>query len=67
MRKKEDSQMISPVEARLETHEAVCAQRYAYIELQFRSSNSRLKRIGQVLVGCCGFIIALLLTLVLKL
>ena len=51
--------MVSEVESRLSTHEAVCAERYAGI-------NARLKRLEQILIGSAAFIIALLLGLVLK-
>lgn len=51
--------MVLPVEARLETHEAVCAERYAGI-------NARLKRLEHILIGSAGAIILLLLGLVLK-
>ena len=47
------------VEARLMTHEEVCAVRYEGI-------NARLKRLEQILIGSAGFIIVLLLGLVLK-
>jgi hypothetical protein len=43
--------MASTTEARLDTHEQVCALRYQNIELQFRSSNSRLKRIESLMIG----------------
>jgi len=46
--------------ARLSTHEAVCAERYAGI-------NARLKRLEQILIGSAGAIIILLLTVTLKL
>lgn len=42
---------MTETEARLNTHEAVCAERYLSIELQFRSSNSRLKRIKTLMIG----------------
>lgn len=48
------------LEARLSTHEAVCAERYAGI-------NARLKRLETILIGSAGFIIAVLLGIVLKL
>jgi len=54
------------VDAKLNTHEAVCAERYARIELQFDANNARLKRIEQMLIGSAAFIIALLLGLVMK-
>ena len=54
------------VEAKLMTHEAVCAERYGKIELQFDANNARLKRIEQMLIGSAAFIIALLLGLVMK-
>jgi hypothetical protein len=56
----------SEVDAKLNTHEAVCAERYSRIELQFDANNARLKRIEQMLIGSAAFIIALLLGLVMK-
>lgn len=50
--------MVSAVEAQLNTHEAVCAQRYEGIELQFRSSNARLKRIETLMVGSAVAVIS---------
>lgn len=47
------------IEARLMTHEEVCAVRYEGI-------NARLKRLEQILIASAAFIIALLLGLVLK-
>ena len=47
------------VEARLLTHEEVCAVRYEGI-------NARLKRLEQILIGSAGAIILLLLSLVVK-
>lgn len=52
--------MVTEVEARLTTHEAVCAQRYEGI-------NARLKRLETILIGSAGAIILLLLNLVIKL
>jgi len=52
--------MVSEVEARLSTHEAVCAERYLGI-------NARLKRLEHILIGSAGAIILLLLGLVTKL
>jgi len=54
------SEMIENTEARLNSHEAVCAERYLGI-------NGRLKRLEQIMLGSCGFIIALLATVALKL
>lgn len=50
---------IDQTEARLNTHEQVCALRYDGI-------CARLKRLESVGIGVAGFIIALLLTIVLK-
>jgi len=50
---------IVVVQGQLDTHEAVCAERYLGI-------NARLKRLEQILIGSAAFIIALLLSLVLK-
>jgi len=50
---------IGEVQGQLDTHEAVCAERYLGI-------NARLKRLEQILIGSAAFIIALLLSLVVK-
>jgi hypothetical protein len=50
---------IVEVQGQLDTHEAVCAERYAGI-------NARLKRLEQILIASAAFIIALLLSLVVK-
>jgi hypothetical protein len=50
---------INELEARLNTHEEVCALRYEGI-------NARLKRLETILIGSAGAIILLLLSLVLK-
>ncbi len=49
--------MAATTEARLETHEQICALRYQNIELQFRSSNARLKRIEQLMIAAAGGVI----------
>lgn len=41
----QDVHLIDETTARLNTHEAVCAQRYEAIANQFAGSNARLKRI----------------------
>jgi hypothetical protein len=48
---------MTETDARLNAHEAVCAERYT-------STNARLKRIETILIASGGSIIALLLTLV---
>lgn len=50
---------VSEVEGRVDTHEAVCAERYNGI-------NARLKRLEGILIASGGAIILLLLSLVLK-
>lgn len=55
-----DEATLSQTEARLNSHEAVCALRYEAI-------NARLKRLEQILMGSCAFIIATLLAVALKL
>ena len=50
---------IGEVKGQLDTHEAVCAERYLGI-------NARLKRMEQILLGSAAFIIALLISLVVK-
>jgi hypothetical protein len=42
-------------DARLSTHEEICALRYEQI-------NARLKRLEQILLGTAGFVIVFLLT-----
>jgi hypothetical protein len=54
-----NEQILSQTEARLNSHEAVCAVRYEGI-------NARLKRLEQILIGACGFIIVILLGIALK-
>ena len=39
--------MVNPVEARLDTHEAVCAHRYEQI-------NARLKRLEGIIIKAAG-------------
>jgi hypothetical protein len=50
---------VTETEARLLAHEAVCAERYA-------STNARLKRIEQILIGSAAFIVASLVAIALK-
>lgn len=50
---------LQELEARLMTHEEVCAVRYEGI-------NARLKRLEHIMIGSAGAIILLLLSLVLK-
>ena len=50
---------VTEVDSRLNTHEAVCAERYDGI-------NARLKRLETILIGSAGAIIILPLGLVLK-
>jgi hypothetical protein len=51
---------MTETEARLNSHEAVCAHRYEGI-------NARLKKIEHILLASAGFIIVTLVTLILKL
>jgi len=51
---------MTETEARLNSHEAVCAERYVAI-------NARLKKLEQILLASAGFILATLIALVLKL
>jgi hypothetical protein len=61
------------VAAALSTHEAVCAERYKGIEVQFRSSNARLKRMETIMIaaaaaiiGAAGAVCMLLIQLITK-
>ena len=47
---------MNETEARLNSHEAVCAVRYEAI-------NARLKRLEQILIATAGFIIVTLITI----
>jgi hypothetical protein len=51
--------MMNETEARLNSHEAVCAVRYEAI-------NARLKRLEQILLGVAGFVIIFLLNQMMK-
>lgn len=51
---------MDEIEARLNSHEAVCALRYEAI-------NARLKRLEKILIAGAGFIIATLIAVILKL
>lgn len=53
-------QTADKVAAQLDTHEAVCAERYLGI-------NARLKRLEMILLGAAGTLILLLLNIVVKL
>lgn len=58
-----DPYMATPPEkvaAQLDTHEAVCAERYLGI-------NARLKRLEGIMITCAGTMIILLLGIALKL
>lgn len=56
---REDKMVKSDVEARLTTHEEVCAYRYETI-------NARLKRLEQILLATAGSVILFLLTHLVK-
>jgi hypothetical protein len=47
---------INETDARLNSHEAVCALRYEAI-------NARLKRLEQIMIGTAGFLIITLVSL----
>lgn len=51
--------IVNDIDKRLTTHEAVCAERY-------NGLLGRLKRLETIMIGACGFIIVLLLSLVTK-
>ena len=52
---------ISEVDHDIQTHIEVCAIRYEGILNQIDGVNARLKRIEQIMIGCAGAIIFLLL------
>lgn len=54
-------EQISETEARLNTHEAVCAERYDQINSRLkRLENLLMKAVGTILVGMAGSIWTLL-------
>jgi len=55
-----DDSMIDKTEARLDSHEELCALRYDAI-------NARLKRLESILIGSAGFVIAALTAIAFKL
>ncbi len=55
--KRDAMSTIKDVEAQINTHEAVCAERYGNIENQFRSANARLKRIETILIGAAAGVV----------
>ena len=50
------------VEQRVDTHEAVCAQRYQQIVKDLESLNSIVRWVGTGLIGGMGFILVKLVT-----
>lgn len=55
-----DESLIDKTEARLDSHEELCALRYDAI-------NARLKRLESILIGSAGFVIAALTAIAFKL
>jgi hypothetical protein len=55
-----DDSLIDKTEARLDSHEELCALRYDAI-------NARLKRLESILIGSAGFVIAALAAIAFKL
>jgi len=55
----EHRSMIDKTEARLDTHEELCALRYEAI-------NARLKRLESILIASAGFVIAALAAIAFK-
>jgi hypothetical protein len=55
-----NDEMITKTEARLDSHEELCALRYDAI-------NARLKRLESILIGSAGFVIAALTAIAFKL
>jgi hypothetical protein len=54
-----DDFLVDKTEARLDTHEELCALRYEAI-------NARLKRLEGILIGSAGFVIAALTAIAFK-
>ena len=49
----------SEVKAQIDTHEAVCAERW-------KETILRIKRIEHIMIGCAGTIILLLVSIIIK-
>jgi hypothetical protein len=54
---------LSEVDHKIDAHVDICAVRYEGIEKETRGIHARIKRLEQILVGGCGAIIMLLLTI----
>jgi hypothetical protein len=54
---------LTEVDHKIDAHVDICAVRYEGIEKETRGIHARIKRLEQILVGGCGAIIMLLLTI----
>lgn len=57
---------ISDVDHKIDAHVDICAVRYEGIEKEMRGVHARIKRLEQVFITGAGAIIALLMTVILK-
>ena len=57
---------LSDVDHKIDAHVDICAVRYEGIEREMRGVHARIKRLEQVFITGAGAIIALLMTVILK-
>jgi hypothetical protein len=57
---------LSDVDHKIDAHVDICAVRYEGIEKEMRGVHARIKRLEQVFITGAGAIIALLMTVILK-
>jgi hypothetical protein len=57
---------IADVDHKIDAHVDICAVRYEGIEKEMRGVHARIKRLEQVFITGAGAIIALLMTVILK-
>jgi hypothetical protein len=57
---------LSDVDHKIDAHVDICAVRYEGIEKEMRGVHARIKRLEQVFITGAGAIIALLVTIILK-
>jgi len=57
---------LSDVDHKIDAHVDICAVRYEGIEKEMRGVHARIKRLEQIFITGAGAIIALLMTVILK-
>lgn len=57
---------LSDVDHKIDAHVDICAVRYEGIEREMRGVHARIKRLEQIFITGAGAVIALLVTIILK-